>query len=252
MTSSPPEPATRAASWARANNLIFTSSDPTNSQTKTISGNIKVDGELKLENASTNEQLFLALDIDDYVITGSGSGDNQLVLGNNTRIKVSGADNLGETIGTFGNVELDKNSIVIFDATKGSQNIPVLNYGNISLYGSTVKKLEGTTTVRGWINVSSGTPILTIEDESIELYIEGDWKLAAANLNINPASTIVLCGIGNQEIVSTKFPNLHPRDSNTIAMAIISQNGNSKSSTNAEERISSNLFINISDSASYH
>lgn len=193
------------------NNLIFTSSDPTNSQTKTISGNIKVDGELKLENASTNEQLFLALDIDDYVITGSGSGDNQLVLGNNTRIKVSGADNLGETIGTFGNVELDKNSIVIFDATKGSQNIPVLNYGNISLYGSTVKKLEGTTTVRGWINVSSGTPILTIEDESIELYIEGDWKLAAANLNINPASTIVLCGIGNQEIVSTKFPNLQVR-----------------------------------------
>ncbi len=194
-------------------NLIFSSSDPINSQTKTIMGSIKVDGLLELENASTNEQLFLALDIDDNVITGSKADGNQLILGNNTRIKVSGENNLGETVSSFNNVILDKNSIVVFDATSGTQIIPMLNYGNIYLYGSTVKRLEGTTTVKGWINVNSGTPILTIDDANTELYIEGDWKLSSTYLNINPDATVILSGSGDQEITGTKFPNLHVRGS---------------------------------------
>ena len=193
------------------NDLIFTSSDPQNSQTKTIIGNITVKGELKLRNASTNELLFLALDIDNYVITGNKEDShNVLDLGENTRIKVSGANNLGETVASFNHTTLDPNSLVVFDATDVAQTIPKLNYGNIYLYGSTVKRLAGTTTVSGWINVSGGTPILTI-DEGTELYIEGDWKLSSSYLNINPNSTIILSGTGNQEIVGTKFPNLEVR-----------------------------------------
>lgn len=195
------------------NDLIFSSSDPTNSQTKTITGNINVNGVLRLENASRNELLFLALDIDNYVITGNKAAGNRLELGDNTRIKVSGANNLGETTSSFGDAVFDKNSIVQFDATDVAQTIPVLIYGNIYLYGSTVKRLEGSTTIKGWINVSGGTPIFTITEPDIELDIEGDWKLASSYLNINPASTIILNGAENQEIVGTKFPNLQVRGS---------------------------------------
>ena len=191
--------------------LIFTSSDPQNSQTKTIIGDITVKGELKLRNASTNELLFLALDIDNYVITGNKEDShNVLDLGENTRIKVSGANNLSETAASFNDVILDPNSLVVFDATDVAQTIPTLTYGNIYLYGSTVKRLAGSTTIKGWINVNGGTPILTI-DEGVELYIEGDWKLSSSYLNINPNSTIILSGAGNQEIVGTKFPNLEVR-----------------------------------------
>ena len=194
-------------------NLVFATDDPTYSQTKYITGDINVSGAVTLTNASDNEQLFLALDIDDHKIIGEETVANVFTLGSNTRIKVSGRDNFGETIRKFPTVNIDPNSIVQFDATTTDQIIPSTTYGNIYLYGSTAKTVETTITIAGWINQNGGTPKLTMAD-GITMYIGGDWKLGASYLNINRGAKVIFNG-ANQEIVATTLPNVEIRGSNT-------------------------------------
>ncbi|MBR6083713.1 MAG: T9SS type A sorting domain-containing protein [Salinivirgaceae bacterium] len=194
-------------------NLIFATDDPTYSQTKYITGDINVSGAVTLTNASDNEQLFLALDIDDHNIIGAETEANVFTLGSNTRLKVSGHNNFGQTISKFPTVEIDPNSIVQFDATTTDQIIPNTTYGNIYLYGSTAKIVETTVTIAGWINQNGGTPKLTMDD-GITMYIEGDWKLGASYLNINRGAKVIFNG-ANQEIVATTLPNVEIRGSNT-------------------------------------
>jgi len=200
------------------NNLRFESNDPTYAQTKYITGDINVNGELELSNGSTNELLYLALDIDNHEITGSGLTGNKFVLGNNTRIKVSGTDNFKNLIESFasgngGTIDMHANSVVQFDATDVEQTIPGTTYGNIYLYGNTVKRLESPTNIviKGWINVSGYTPIFTVDDERSTIYIEGDWKLGTSQVNINSGSTVIFNGNGPQEIVATTLPNVEIR-----------------------------------------
>ena len=194
-------------------NLIFKNEDHTYSQTKYITGDINVTGALALENDSDNEQLFLALDIDDHKIIGFETDSNSFTLGNNTRIKVSGRDNFGATISKFPTVEMHPNSIVQFDATTTDQIIPSTTYGNIYLYGSTAKIVETAITIAGWINQNGGTPKLTMAD-GITMFIGGDWKLGASYLNINRGAKVIFNG-ANQEIVATTLPNVEIRGSNT-------------------------------------
>lgn len=193
-------------------NLIIENDDPINSQTKTIGGDITVNGELRMTNISDNELLFLALDIDNYVITGSKTPENKFIMGNNTRIKVSGENNFGLSINSFGDVILDKNSLVQFDATKIDQIVPSADYGNIYLYGSTAKIVEQSTTIKGWIDVNGYTPKLTITDPDVTLYVQGNWKLAAGNLNIVKDAKVVFNG-DDQEINATTLPNVEFRGS---------------------------------------
>lgn len=229
------------------NNLKFVSNDPTYAQTKYITGNIQVNGELSLTNGSTNELLYLALDIDDYEITGSGLAGNDFVLGNNTRIKASGAENFKNLIESFasgngGTINMHENSVVQFDATAVDQIIPGTTYGNIYLYGSTKKKLaEGSTLViKGWINTNGYTPKFTVTDAP-RIIIEGDWKLGTSYVDINPNATVIFDGAGDQEIVATTLPNVEMRGSQIKTLkGTLTVNGNlsvySGSEFNADNR----------------
>ena len=188
-------------------NLVIENDDPSYSQTKTITGSIEVDGALTMTNISDNEVLFLALDINENVIEGSKTPENIFTMGNNTRLLVSGENNLGETFSSFGDVRLDENCIVQFDATKIDQIIPPANYGNVYIYGSTAKIIEDNITIKGWIDRKDYTPKLTITDARVELSVKGDWKLASSYLNINKDATVIFNG-EDQEIVSTTLPNV--------------------------------------------
>lgn len=188
-------------------NLVIENDDPTYAQTKTIGGDITVTGMVSVTNSSTNELLRLSLDLDDHYIDGDGIVGNNFVMGNNTCIKVSGADNFSRIASTFRTVTLNTNSVVQFDATKVDQTIPGVVYGNIYLYGSTAKTVETTTTVAGWINTNGGTPKLTITDPTVALKIEGDWKLSATYLDIDADALVSFEG-DDQEIVSTTLPNV--------------------------------------------
>ncbi len=194
--------------------LIIANDDPSNAQTKTIGGEIFVDGELTLTNSSSNELLLLSLDLDANYIHGSGGERNNLVMGSNTCIKISGADNFEELTTSFRNVTLDANSIVQFDANDVAQEIPAVDYGNIIIYGNTAKNVNNSITIGGWISRSGGTPKLTITDENVTVHILGDWKLDAAYLNIIKDATISFEG-AQQEIVATTLPNVIIRGSDT-------------------------------------
>ena len=193
-------------------NLAIVNDDPTYAQTKTIGGDIEVNGALTMTNSSTNEILQLILDIDNHDITGDQSVGNNFVMGSNTCIKVSGVENFKHLTQSFRGVTIDPNSIVQFDATKDNQVIPGVTYGNIYLYGSTAKTVETTTTVQGWINQNGGTPKLTITDPNVTLKIEGDWKLGASYLDINEDALVSFEG-EDQEIVGTTLPNVAIRGS---------------------------------------
>ncbi|MBR2195490.1 MAG: T9SS type A sorting domain-containing protein [Salinivirgaceae bacterium] len=197
----------RTAGTYTFKNLIIENDDPTYAQTKTIGGEITVNGALTMTNRSDNAVLYLALDINDNVINGSKTLENVFTMGSNTRILVSGENNLGATFESFGDVRLDNNSIVQFDATKIGQIIPPANYGNVYIYGSTAKTIEQDLTIKGWIDQSGYTPKLTITDEDVRLTIEGDWKLGSSYLNINKDATVIFNG-EDQEIAGTTLPNV--------------------------------------------
>ena len=223
------------------NKLVIASDDPTYAQTKTIGGEIYVNS-LTITNSSENEILRLSLDIDDNVIHGGGGG---LVMGSNTCIKVSGADNFTELITSIGNVDLDENSIVQFDATKVDQEIPGITYGNIYIYGGTAKIIDNDITVKGWIDQNGGSPKLTITDPDVTVTIKGDWKLAAGNLNLVSNSTIVFGG-ENQEIVATTLPNVQISGSGIKTLkGTLTVEGNLSVNSSSAEFNADNRTINL-------
>lgn len=190
--------------------LIIENDDAKNAQTKTLGGEITVRGKLELKNSYTNELLLLTLNMGENTILGDNEGENSsnniIVLGNNTCIRTSGANSFETMTRTFGDVQLDKNSTILFDGTKVDQIIPAVEYGNLFISGGTAKIINNNITVKGWINQNGGSPKLTINDAKI-LTIKGDWKLGAANLNIVPEATISFEG-DDQEIVGTTLPNV--------------------------------------------
>ncbi len=188
-------------------NLIIENDDPAYAQTKTIGGDIHVNGRLELSNSSTNEILLLTLNMGAYGIEGDGSEGNDLVMGPNTCIKTSGENNFATLTESFRDVRLDRQSIIQFESTKVNQVIPTVEYGNVYIYGSTAKTIGMNTTIKGWINQNGGTPKLTITD-AVTVTIQGDWKLGSSYLDITPEATINFDG-DNQEIVGTTLPNVH-------------------------------------------
>ena len=200
-------------------NLLFTSDDPLYAQTKYVYGNINVDGAVTVSNERTNELQYLVLDIDNYNIIGSNTPENIFTLNNNTRLYVSGADNFGDITETFTKVDLKPTSIVRFDATTEDQTIPPLEYGNISLSGSTAKNLESTITIQGWIDNYSGTPKLTVTDPNVIINIEGDWLLESDYVNLNPEAEVVFCGPSDQRINRTTLPNVTIRGNGVKTLA---------------------------------
>lgn len=189
--------------------LIIENDDASNAQTKTIGGDITVKGKLELKNSYTNELLLLTLNMGDYTISG-GNGlyeNNIIVLGNNTCIRTSGANSFEAMTSSFGDVQLDANSTILFDGTKYDQMIPNVEYGNLFISGGTAKIIGSNMTIKGWVNQNGGSPKLTINDENVRLIVLGDWKIGAGNLNIDPNATIIFDG-GKQEIVATTLPNV--------------------------------------------
>ncbi len=199
----------RGAGAYTFNNLQFVSNDPEYAQTKYITGDITVNGTLSLSNNSDNEVLCLALDIDNYNI--SGGPNSAFSLGNNCRIKTSGANNFEDMMDTFGSVNMNANSVVQFDATDVEQKIPGVTYGNIYLYGNTVKRLDPNNphiVIQGWIEDNGYTPVFTVDNANAQIEIEGNWQLEDAKVNINPGATVLFNGSGPQEIVQTTLPNV--------------------------------------------
>ncbi|MBO7432642.1 MAG: T9SS type A sorting domain-containing protein [Salinivirgaceae bacterium] len=199
----------RGAGTYSFNNLSFESSDPTYAQTKYITGDIEVSGTLSLSNNSTNELLNLSLDIDNHEIVG-GPGST-FTLGNNCRIKTSGASNFFNMTESFNHVNLHNNSVVQFDATDVEQKIPGTTYGNIYLYGNTVKRLDVDNphiVINGWIDDNGYTPVFTVDNSNALIEMKGDWLLETAKVNINTGATITFNGSGEQEIVQTTLPNV--------------------------------------------
>ncbi|MBR5958820.1 MAG: T9SS type A sorting domain-containing protein [Salinivirgaceae bacterium] len=191
------------------NNLYFESNDPTYAQTKYITGDIKVNGTLSLSNNSTNELLNLSLDIDNHEIVGGT--ESTFILGNNCRIKTSGASNFFNMTESFNHFNLHNNSVVQFDATDVEQIIPGTTYGNIYLYGNTVKRLDAANphiVIKGWIDDNGYTPVFTVGNSNAQIEIEGDWLLETAKVNINPNAIVMFNGRFEQEIVQTTLPNV--------------------------------------------
>ncbi|MBO4602980.1 MAG: T9SS type A sorting domain-containing protein [Salinivirgaceae bacterium] len=194
------------------NDLIIENDDAINAQTKTLGGEITVNGKLELKNSYTNELLLLTLNMGEYDIKG-GSGDNNIiVMGNNTCIRTSGANNFQKMTQAFGDVILNDSSTIQFDGSKYEQIIPTVTYGNIVLNGATAKTIEQTVTINGWIGQSGNSPKLTIRNDNVTVRIHGDWKLAAANLDLNKNAIISFEG-DDQEIAGTTLPNVHVRGS---------------------------------------
>ena len=112
---------------------------------------------------------------------------------------------------TFGSVNMNANSVVQFDATDVEQKIPGVTYGNIYLYGNTVKRLDPNNphiVIQGWIEDNGYTPVFTVDNANAQIEIEGNWQLEDAKVNINPGATVLFNGSGPQEIVQTTLPNV--------------------------------------------
>ena len=218
----------RGAGAYTFNNLLFASNDPEYAQTKYITGDITVNGTLSLSNNSDNEVLCLALDIDDHDI--AGGPNSSFLLGNNCRIKTSGANNFEDMMNSFGSVDMDANSVVQFDATEVEQKIPGVTYGNIYLYGNTVKRLDPSNphiVIQGWIEDNGYTPVFTVDNEEAQIEIEGNWQLEDAKVDINPGATVLFNGSGPQEIVQTTLPNVEMQGSDVKTLkSTMTINGN--------------------------
>jgi hypothetical protein len=118
------------------------------SGTKTLAGATTVNN-----NLSINGTAILASDI--YQITG-GSGTFSMAAGT------------GFTLGRVGNgtavtfpsfttaTNLNSTSTVTYQTLNGTQQVATLTYGNLTIAGGGSKTLQGTTTISGVLNLSSG------------------------------------------------------------------------------------------------
>lgn len=191
-------------------NLNFVSENPTYAQAKYINGNIKVTGTINVQNSSTNEVLYLALDLITYNVIGNGGAENKLILGNNTRIRSKGATNFKDLVESFSGTTLHKNSMVHLNGAV-EQAIPSVTYGNLYLSGSSVKRLESSVSIHGWINDGGDTPIFTVAGTTpMQIDVYGDWLLEPAYVDIADENIVVFCG-ENQIINNTVLPNVEMR-----------------------------------------
>jgi len=191
------------------NNLTLAAVDPTAAQAKYLSGKgrVIVGGKLEVKTTSTNDVLYLALDLDDEVMLGDGSDDNTIVLNDNCRIRTSSTDGFKQMVESFASVSLKSNSYVQFDRHNGDQIIPGdVTYGNLALYGTGKKILSDGIDIKGWVASTGYTPVLVMDDGQT-INISGDWKLATANVSYKPTSQVIFNG-ENQAISATTLPNV--------------------------------------------
>lgn len=191
------------------NNLTLAAFAPTAAQAKYLNGKgqVTIGGKLEVKTTSTNDVLYLALDLDDEVMLGDGSDDNTLVLNNNCRIRTSSTDGFKRMVESFASVSLQPNSYVQFDRHNSDQIIPGdVTYGNLALYGTGKKTLSGGIDIKGWIASTGYTPVLVMDNDQT-ISISGDWKLATANVSYKPTSQVIFNG-ENQSISGTTLPNV--------------------------------------------
>jgi hypothetical protein len=177
------------------NNLVFAQTlAPSASRTKTIGGNITVDGDFTATNLGGSSALLNIVDLQNFTIL-DGTPSGTFTLGSNVQLNVNGAtaSELQTTFNNFTTIALDattnNQSRVRFNNTAVNtvQVIPYRNttgtfsYGNIELNGSgtastiNTKQAAGPLDINGNMVYAGGLPLF--DDGNFNHSIAGDWLI---------------------------------------------------------------------------
>jgi hypothetical protein len=177
------------------NNLVIAQTNtPTASRTKTIAGNISVDGNFTATNSGGSSVLLNIIDLQANTIQDA-SPSGTFTLGSNVLLSVSGAtaSEFQSSLNSFTTIAMDatygNQSRVRFNNTANAttQLIPyanttgVFSYGNIELNGAggagntNTKTAAGPLDINGNISYVGGTVIF--DDGNFNHTIAGDWLL---------------------------------------------------------------------------
>lgn len=123
-----------------------------NSGTKTMNGDILVNGNLSITGSSS-------LSAEQYQITGNATGTLTMAAGTSLFLGSTSSSNnvLFPTNFTSANISLNNTSTVIYQAN-GAQSISSgpSAYGNLTISGGNTKNLQGAITVNGTLNLNNG------------------------------------------------------------------------------------------------
>jgi hypothetical protein len=176
------------------NNLVIAQTlIPSASRTKTIGGNITVDGDFTASNLGGSSVLLNIIDLQNFTMLDA-TPSGIFTLGSNVQLNVNGAtaSELQTTFNNFTTVALDattnNQSRVRFNNATAStvQVIPyrnttaVFSYGNIELAGSggatnNTKQAAGPLDINGNILSAGGNPLF--DDGNFNHTIAGDWSI---------------------------------------------------------------------------
>lgn len=134
------------------NSTTYRNLTVSNSGTKTLGGDITVNGNLEISGSAT-----LACDV--YQITGNASGTFTMASGTTLTLGNTGSstDVLFPTNFTASNISLNSSSTVTYqnNSTQTVSGTPA--YGNLTIATGGTKTINGNTTVAGNLTISAGT-----------------------------------------------------------------------------------------------
>ena len=161
------------------NNLVITNPGPV-TQTRVINLNtdVSVSGNFTATNASGDAVKMLRIDIDGNTINGGAAGD--FTLGKHVWLQSSGTTQFDDMFdggaGAFtGTIALDDSSLVEFDGTTGTQEIPAITYGSLMFDNDGNKSLNGNITINGSVDGDRDDYDFIDNGNTVTLF--GNWNM---------------------------------------------------------------------------
>ena len=159
----------------------FNSLDFTGGGTKTLSGDVTVNGDVYVRNSINY------LNLNTSAIT-SNTGTGVFTVETGATLYIRGANN---SPANFGGYDFDATSTTYYDANI-NQTIGGVSYGNLSLNSPNVKTLGENTSVKG--NLTINTSTLDVSTNNYTLFVSGDFNNNSTGSFICNAGEVIMDG----------------------------------------------------------